>query len=223
MCHIFRILFTNVQPFTVCFQGALKFNISVTPIISDYPHVRASLYLGVEWRRQISELCDVWQQRSLLISVHIRPITALQTVTPLCLWYCQIAVTRRSCGGEKHFVRSLNMRTDKKCLGLGCTNPQVSLAGPASSMCCSCCWYWRCGWRRHSGVWSLSPGATRQTSSSRPERPRTPVIEAEFKNATIWNVRVTKEKSPQKEAAAAKRSKYASYTLSIKWNIYLSQ
>ena len=63
-------------------------------------------YLGVEWRRQISELCDVCEQRSWVVSLPVRPITALQTVPPLGLWYFQIAVARRRCNKTDEHKRS---------------------------------------------------------------------------------------------------------------------
>lgn len=41
------------------------------------------LYLGVEWRGQISELCDVSEHRGMVLSLCVRPITALQAIPPV--------------------------------------------------------------------------------------------------------------------------------------------
>lgn len=84
MPHTFGFYFEICSLSWYLFQ---LFSVLVTPVISGCVRVCGCVfvYLGVEWRRQISELCDVRQQRSLIISVHIRPITALQAVAPLCL------------------------------------------------------------------------------------------------------------------------------------------
>lgn len=135
-------------------------------------------YLGVEWRRQISELCDVCEQRSWVVSLPVRPITALQTVPPLSLWYFQIAVARRRCNKTDERKRSSRaVCTWKRENVHACVcsaYPRVCPAGPASSGCCSCCWCWRCGCCRRGEVWSLSPGATTETNSTRRGRQRTP-------------------------------------------------
>lgn len=72
------------QSFIICFSGCCDVQRFRHP---DYQQqcVCVCVYLRIEWWRQISELCDVWQQRSLITSVHIRPITALQAVAPLRL------------------------------------------------------------------------------------------------------------------------------------------
>lgn len=62
--------------------------------------VGSQLYLRVEWRWQISELCDVCLERSQVVVVSARTIAALQAVAPLGLRYGQVAVARRRCKGE---------------------------------------------------------------------------------------------------------------------------
>ena len=154
-------------------------------------------YLGVEWRWQISELCDVCEQRSWIVSLPVRPITALQTVPPLSLWYFQIAVARWCCSKTVECERSsravCTWKRQNVHVCVCSTYPRVCPAGPASSGCCSCCWCWRCGCCRRGGVWSLSPGATTETSSTHRGRPRTPADTPKDQQNVLANMSVWTE------------------------------
>lgn len=149
-------------PSLCCPLGSRPYLVHIVPARSSdlRAHARLGvgcrLYLGVEWRRQISELCDVCLERSQAVFVTQRTIAALQAVVPLGLRYGQVAVAgrrwkeggRAGGGGEPceirrshhtHACERANKKKKKREKIVYSAHLRVSPGGPASSGCCSCC------------------------------------------------------------------------------------